>query len=130
VPYQSLTSLPFRLSSAQAHFGKFGSHYIKGEFYFDVHPPLGKMLVGLAGLLAGYDGNFEFKSGTVYPPEMRYGLWRLYMATYGVLMVPVAWYTCKGLKWNHLSCHLVTLMVLFGALGPAGYSHVCPPLQR
>lgn len=73
------------------------------------------MLVGLAGLLAGYDGNFEFKSGTTYPPEMRYGLWRLYMATYGVLMVPVAWYTCKGLKWNHLSCHLVTLMVLFGA---------------
>lgn len=98
----------------EAHFGKFGSHYIKGEFYFDVHPPLGKMLVGLAGLLAGYDGNFEFKSGEVYPEGMHYGLWRLYMATYGVLMVPVAWYTCKGLKWNHLSCHLITLMVLFG----------------
>ncbi|CED82274.1 glycosyltransferase family 39 protein [Phaffia rhodozyma] len=96
----------------EAHFGKFGSHYLRGEFYFDVHPPLGKMLVGLAGLFSGYDGSFDFKSGEVYPPTLHYTIWRMYMATYGVLMVPVGWYTARGLGWSRFACHLVTLMVL------------------
>jgi dolichyl-phosphate-mannose-protein mannosyltransferase len=96
----------------EAHFGKFGSHYLKREFYFDVHPPLGKMLVGLAGLLAGYDGSFEFKSGEVYPDSVPYVAMRVMMATFGVAMVPLGWYTAVELGMSHWACHLVALMVL------------------
>jgi dolichyl-phosphate-mannose-protein mannosyltransferase len=100
----------------EAHFGKFGSHYLKREFYFDVHPPLGKMLVALAGLLSGYNGGFDFESGKKYTPEVPYVAMRVLMATFGVLMVPLAWYTSVelGLSWR--ACHLVALMVLCGAL--------------
>ena len=96
----------------EAHFGKFGSHYLKREFYFDVHPPLGKMLVGLAGLLSGYNGGFDFKSGAEYPETVPYVSMRVMLATFGVGMVPLAWYTCVELGMSMWACHLVTLMVL------------------
>jgi len=98
----------------EAHFGKFGSHYLKRTFYFDVHPPLGKILVGLAGALAGYDGSFEFASGSEYPPNVPYVAMRVMLAMFGVGMVPLGWFTAVELGMSQWACHLVALMVLFG----------------
>lgn len=76
------------------------------------------MLVGLAGLLAGYDGGFEFKSGEKYPPEVPFVAMRVMLATFGVLMVPLGWYTAVELGMSSWACHMVALMVLFGTSVP------------
>ncbi|RXK40898.1 dolichyl-phosphate-mannose-protein mannosyltransferase [Tremella mesenterica] len=96
----------------EAHFGKFGSHYINRDFYFDVHPPLGKMLVGLAGLLSGYNGGFEFKSGVEYPEGLPYTTMRVMLASFGVALVPIAWWTSGEFGWSRWTRHWVTLCVL------------------
>ncbi|WFD44523.1 dolichyl-phosphate-mannose--protein mannosyltransferase [Malassezia psittaci] len=96
----------------EAHFGKFGSYYIRHKFYFDVHPPLGKILVSLAGFLSGFDGNFEFESGHDYPKEVPFIKMRLLMSIYGILMVPVAYLTAQSMHWDWRTKHLFTLMVL------------------
>ncbi|KAG0078089.1 Protein O-mannosyltransferase 2 [Linnemannia elongata] len=95
----------------EAHFGKFGSFYIRGEHYFDVHPPLAKMLVGLSGILAGYDGSFDFESGANYP-DINYRFMRLFNATFGVVMVPMAFWTARELHVSRTASTFAAAMVL------------------
>ncbi|CAO3633580.1 unnamed protein product [Cunninghamella echinulata] len=96
----------------EAHFGKFGSHYIKHDFYFDVHPPLGKMLVGLSGILAGYNGSFEFESGATYPDGMHYGIMRIFNAFWGALLVPLAYLTARQFQLSIKASTLASTMIL------------------
>jgi dolichyl-phosphate-mannose-protein mannosyltransferase len=95
----------------EAHFGKFGSYYLRHSFYHDVHPPLGKMLVGFSGYLAGYNGSWDFPSGQEYPEYIDYVKMRMFNATFGALMVPVAYYTMKQIGYNRKVTWLFTLMV-------------------
>ncbi|CAO3686869.1 unnamed protein product [Umbelopsis ramanniana] len=96
----------------EAHFGKFGSHYLKQEFYFDVHPPLGKILVGLSGYLAGYDGSFKFESGSKYPEGLNYTFMRIFNAFWGAALVPIAYFTGKQLGFSERASILAAVMVL------------------
>lgn len=95
----------------EAHFGKFGSYYLRHEFYHDVHPPLGKMLIGLSGYLANYNGSWDFPSGEEYPPYLDYTKMRTFNAVFSALCAPFAYYTCKEISFSILTTWLFTLMV-------------------
>lgn len=56
----------------EAHFGKFSQKYLDREFYFDVHPPLGKMLTALSGFIYGQSKDFEFSSKEHFPDKFDY----------------------------------------------------------
>ncbi|KAI9618100.1 hypothetical protein H4Q26_012443 [Puccinia striiformis f. sp. tritici PST-130] len=96
----------------EAHFGKFGGHYLNQTFYFDVHPPLAKMMVGLAGVLSGFDGTYDFPSGDVYPKHVPFISMRILLALPGVALVPIAWATALELGFSEYTRHIVTIMVL------------------
>lgn len=71
------------------------------------------MLVGLSGYLAGYNGSFEFKSGEKYPEDVNYTFMRVFNAFFGVVCVPLAYYTARELNFRRPTVWLISLMVLF-----------------
>lgn len=103
----------------EAHFGKFGSYYIQHEFYFDVHPPLGKLLVGFSGYLAGFDGTFKFESGHMFPQGQNIVFMRVFNCIFGILCTPLAYYTAVELKFSQWTIWCVSLLVAFEMLSLA-----------
>lgn len=95
----------------ETHFGKMGSWYINRTFFFDVHPPLGKMMIGFFGKLTGYDGTFPFnKPGDKYENVSYVGM-RLCCVTLGAFLVPFSfltvWEMTRSLPASILSSSLV-----------------------
>ncbi len=58
-------SNPAKVVFDEVHFGKFVSSYFTGKYYFDIHPPLGKMIIAAGAWLGGY-GDYVGQNG-VFP---------------------------------------------------------------
>eukprot|EP00057_Strongylocentrotus_purpuratus_P031920 XP_786089.3 PREDICTED: protein O-mannosyl-transferase 2 [Strongylocentrotus purpuratus] len=97
----------------ETHFGKMGSFYINRTFFFDVHPPLGKMLIGLAGYLTGYDGSFPFdKPGDKYGDTEYYGM-RAFCTTLGALIIPLTYLTVEEMTKSIPAAIIASSLILF-----------------
>ena len=82
----------------------------------DVHPPLAKLLITLAGWLAGFDGNFDFKDiGKDYvEPGVPYVAMRLLPAIMGVLTIPTMFLTLKAAGCRTTTAAMGAALVMFG----------------
>ena len=82
----------------------------------DVHPPLAKLLLTLAGWLAGFDGQFEFKDiGNDYlEPGVPYVAMRLLPAVLGILTVPIMFLTLKATGCRTITASMGASLLIFG----------------
>eukprot|EP00124_Ichthyophonus_hoferi_P002460 Ihof_evm10s168 gene=Ihof_evmTU10s168 len=108
-------SEPHSIVFDEVHFGGFASKYITGIYFFDVHPPTGKLLYALVGWLAGYDGTFSFAEIHMdyIKDHVPYVAMRLLPATCGAMLVPLAFSTVHGMGYSVLGATLAACMVLF-----------------
>ena len=81
----------------------------------DVHPPLAKLLLTLAGWLAGFDGEFDFKDiGKDYvEPGVPYVAMRLLPAIMGVMTVPMMFLTLKASGCRTLTAAMGSGLIIF-----------------
>ncbi|GAB7342603.1 hypothetical protein MBLNU457_g0774t3 [Dothideomycetes sp. NU457] len=82
-------SHPNQVVFDEVHFGKFASYYLQRTYFFDVHPPFGKLLFAFAGWLVGYKGDFLFENiGDSYiTNKVPYVAYRAMPASMGALTV-------------------------------------------
>lgn len=80
----------------EVRFGSFINNYIRGEYFIDIHPPLGKLIIAGISYLAGYRGEFNFEAlGESQYPSMYYVTLRLIPAFFGALCVPLMYLTVR-----------------------------------
>jgi len=97
----------------EVHFGKFISGYFTGEYFFDIHPPLGKLLISGMGYLTGFEPGFSFANiGETFPD--RHYLWlRFLPALAGTLLPLIIFLLAKELNFSSRSSLLAALLVIF-----------------
>eukprot|EP00117_Sycon_ciliatum_P003691 scpid40617/ scgid8375/ Protein O-mannosyl-transferase 2; Dolichyl-phosphate-mannose--protein mannosyltransferase 2 len=104
---------PPHIAWDETHFGKFASYYINRTFFLDVHPPLGKMAIALAGYQSGYDGTFAFdKPSDPYGNTSYYGM-RLFCAACGTLCIPLAYLTVGEMSGSTGASFLTAVWMIF-----------------
>lgn len=101
----------------EVHFGKFASYYIRGQYFFDIHPPLAKLLIAAAAyFVGGFDGSFDFGDiGLDYRAHhVPYVTMRAVGALQGALAVPVGYALLAGLGCSPAAAAMGAAALLFG----------------
>ncbi|MFA6315327.1 MAG: phospholipid carrier-dependent glycosyltransferase [Candidatus Paceibacterota bacterium] len=98
----------------EVHFGRFSSAYETGEFFFDIHPPLGKLLISTAGHVSGFEatsmnydtiGNSFTDSGYVW--------YRILPILSGLFLPLVIFFLCLKLSFSKHAALFAALAVIF-----------------
>ncbi|XP_017492866.1 PREDICTED: protein O-mannosyltransferase 1-like, partial [Rhagoletis zephyria] len=99
----------------ELHYGRFVSLYLKGIFFFDSQPPLGKQLISLSAHLSGFQGNFadNFTSiGQDYDSNVPIRALRFMPALCGAILVPIAYQIVVELGLGHKTALLTSLLLI------------------
>ncbi|CAG8562246.1 1640_t:CDS:10 [Funneliformis caledonium] len=106
---------PAQVVFDEVHFGKFASFYLKRTYFFDVHPPLAKLMLAGMGYILGYDGHFEFENiGDDYiKNNVPYVGLRALPAALGALFVPLTYMIMIESGYPIITATFAASLVLF-----------------
>lgn len=80
-------SYPAQVVFDEVHFGKFATAYSTREYYFDIHPPLGKLIIAGWAKIANINQSFDFDHiGETADPKLFFAL-RFLPAFFGSIFV-------------------------------------------
>ncbi|CAH3194500.1 unnamed protein product, partial [Porites evermanni] len=99
----------------EVHFGQFTNFFMRNQFFFDVNPPLGKLIFALTAYFTGYDGQFTFADIGQELGDYEYHVWylRFVSALLGSLVVPMVYEIIVELGCSHWAAALGAFLATF-----------------
>ncbi|HWA64487.1 MAG TPA: phospholipid carrier-dependent glycosyltransferase [Candidatus Paceibacterota bacterium] len=94
---------PNQIVFDEVHFGKFISAYYTHQYYFDIHPPLGKLLIAGFAKLFHFQPDYSFATiGEAFPDQM-YMILRFLPSLFGALLPIIVFFLALELGLKPLS---------------------------
>ena len=98
----------------EVHFGNFTNWYIERSFFFDIHPPLAKLLMAGVAKLSGYPGTIVFGGKKDYfDNETSYVSLRLTPAIFQSFCFPLIYSTMRVMKYKVCTSLTASLVLIF-----------------
>lgn len=92
-------------------FGDFAQDYLKGEYFFDIHPPLGKMLIAGTAKLMGYDHYHSYEPNNNEYDTNDYLFLRLLPLIAGIFLGPLLYLVAKAMNFSEKASFLVGFFI-------------------
>ncbi len=97
----------------EVHFGKFINGYFTGNYFFDIHPPLGKLIIFFFGKFGGFKPGFGFSNiGDAYG-DTNYEILRFAPALFGALLIPLIYLIIRRFGASRFAAGLGGAFALF-----------------
>jgi len=104
---------PNQIVFDEVHFGKFISAYYTHEYYFDIHPPLGKLIIAGFGKLFDFKPEFSFAEIGEKFPDNKYMALRFLPSLAGTLLPLVIYLLALELGFSRLAALIGGLLIIF-----------------
>ena len=109
----SFLNFPNQVVFDETHYGKFVSDYLNRSYFFDIHPPLSKLLATLSAYLGHFTSNFDFASigETFTDPNFIY--LRIIPAIAGFLLPLVIYFLAKQIGISTIGSFFAGTVAVF-----------------
>ena len=97
----------------ETHYGKYVSGYLTNTHFFDVHPPLSKLLAAFFAWIGNFNPHFDFASIGQTFTDPNYIYLRLAPAICGFLLPIVVYYLAKEIGLSKMTAFFAGLVVVF-----------------
>jgi len=104
---------PSQVVFDEVHTGKMASAYLTGNYIFDIHPPLGKLLISLSTYIFGFQPGLDFEVIGGQYTDASYIALRLIPNLFGALLPLCIFFFVRSLNGSKIAAFFAGITIVF-----------------